>query len=248
MGERSQDSRTGFESLTPREKECLRLVARHHQSKEIARLLAISKSTVDKHLDSARVRIGAPDRRAAAKALLAYEAATGGGVEVGIEYPPHPTPIPLRPADRSVEPQFDTDTGASSDHIRRTDRERATDLQPGVPGQLGVPGIGLEPAVQPGPGVGHPDHGLGPAAASADAVAGQAAGADPQRHSLADFGRDLLGGIRGGVHDLTPLHLLTLVALIAIVGSLLLGGVLMGAHEVALLVQRIVDGVVPPRG
>ncbi|WGM38073.1 hypothetical protein AMEJIAPC_00974 [Caulobacter sp. NIBR1757] len=42
--------------------------------------------------------------------------------------------------------------------------------------------------------------------------------------------------------------MLTRIALIAIVGSLLLGGVLMGAQEVTLLIQRIVDGVVPPRG
>lgn len=42
--------------------------------------------------------------------------------------------------------------------------------------------------------------------------------------------------------------MLTVVALIAIVGSVLLGGVLLGAYEVALMVQRLINGVVPPRG
>lgn len=244
MGERKLDPRAGFEALTPREKECLRLVARHHQSKEIARLLDISKSTVDKHIDSAKARLGAANRRAAAMALILYEDEYG----VGIEYPSDPDPISERPADRSVEAQFDTETGASSDHIRSTERERPADLQPGVPGQLGGPGIGLEPAFQPRPDFRHPDHGLGAPPIAAFAAAGEAAGPDPQRDGLVDLGRDLLRRIRGGVHDLTPLRMLTLVALVAIVGSFLLGGVLMGAHEVTLLVQRIVDGVVPPRG
>jgi DNA-binding CsgD family transcriptional regulator len=238
MGEISTEARTAFEALTPRERECLRLVARHHQSKEIARLLNISKSTVDKHIDSARTRIGAADRRAAALALVAHEMSLGTG------YPSDPAPIPKAPAPRSVEPQFNTDPGAFSD---RHDH-RPADFQSRVPGQLVGSGIGAEPAGQPGPGRPDLDGDLRAAPAATLAAAGEAAGADPQRHGLADLRRDLLLRIRGGVHDLTPLRLLTLVALIAIIGSLLLGGVLMGAHEVALLVQRIVDGVVPPRG
>lgn len=39
--------------------------------------------------------------------------------------------------------------------------------------------------------------------------------------------------------------MLQVIALVAIVGSLLLGGVLMGAHEVALLVQYAINGVKP---
>jgi hypothetical protein len=221
------------------------LVARHRQSKEIARLLNISKSTVDKHIDRARERIGAADRRTAALAFVAHELAQNLGV--GIEYPPDPDTIPKPAASRSVEPQFNAEPGAFSDHIRDRDQPgRATDFQPGVPDQLGGAGIGSEPAGQSRPGGPDFDHHLGPAPVAAFAAAREAVGADPQRHSLADFGRNLLQ--RGGVHDLTPLGLLTLIVLMAIVGGLLLGGVLMAAHEVALLVQRIVDGVVPPRG
>jgi hypothetical protein len=42
--------------------------------------------------------------------------------------------------------------------------------------------------------------------------------------------------------------MLTTVALIAIVGSVLLGGVLFGAYEVALMVQRLINEIEPPRG
>ncbi|WP_271067828.1 helix-turn-helix transcriptional regulator [Caulobacter sp. NIBR1757] len=236
MGETSGDSRTGFEFLTPRERECLRLVARHHQSKEIARLLNISKSTVDKHIDRARERIGATDRRAAALALVAHEN------DLGIEYPPDPNPIPKAPASRSVEPQFNADPEAFRDRFN----DRSADFQPSLPGQLDGAGIGPEPAGQPGPVGSDLDHHFGAAAASAVAAAGEAAGADSQRHGMVDRGRSLLFG--GDGHELTALQMLTRIALIAIVGSLLLGGVLMGAQEVTLLIQRIVDGVVPPRG
>lgn len=240
MGESGADSRIGFEALTPRERECLRLVARHQQSKEIARLLNISKSTVDKHIDRARKRIGAADRRTAALAFVAHEEALNPGMDTG--YPPDPDTISKPTASRSVEPQFNAEPGDPSDPVLK----RPADLQSGVPGQLGLAGNGPQPAGQPGPGGQHPDHHLGPAPVAAVAAAGEAAGADPQRHRLADLRRTLLS--RGGLHDLTPLRLLLLVAVMAIVGGLLLGGVLMAAHEVVLLIQRIVDGVVPPRG
>lgn len=244
MGEHQSESRSAFDALTPRERECLRLVARHHQSKEIARLLNITKSTVDKHIDSAKARIGAANRRAAALALLAYEAENG----LGIEYPSDPDPIPTGSPERSSQSRFDTGKGISDDHFHDAQRERATDLQPRVSGQLDGPGIGVEPAGQSGPGVGYPDHGFGAPPVAAYAAAGEAFGADPQRHGLADIGRDILARLRRGVDELTPLQMLTLVALIAIVGSVLLGGVLLGAYEVALMVQRMINGVVPPRG
>jgi hypothetical protein len=66
---------------------------------------------------------------------------------------------------------------------------------------------------------------------------------------VADLGRAARAfGGWGGVHDLTPFRLLTVIAAMAVLGSLLLGGVLMGAHEVALLVQNIIDGIWPRGG
>jgi DNA-binding CsgD family transcriptional regulator len=244
MGERRVLSRVAFEALTPRERACLRLVAQHRQSKEIALLLNISKSTVDKHIDSARARIGAANRRAAALALLAYESEN----ELGARYPSDPIPIPGGNPDRPRQSPSDSDKGISNDRIDQAQRAGATDLQPRLPGQLGGPGIDLEPAGQSAPGGGHSDLDLGPAAAATVVAAGEAADADSQRNGLADIGRDILARLRTGIRELTPLQMLTTVALIAIVGSVLLGGVLFGAYEVALMVQRLINAVEPPRG
>lgn len=71
MGERHDP--TAIERLTPRERECLRLVAEHLHSKEIARRLSISQHTVDGHLNEARRRLGVTSRRDAARLLLAWE-------------------------------------------------------------------------------------------------------------------------------------------------------------------------------
>ena len=61
------------EQLTPRERECLRLVSGHLSSKEIARQLAISQHTVDGHLDEARRKLGAATRRDAVRILVDSE-------------------------------------------------------------------------------------------------------------------------------------------------------------------------------
>lgn len=60
-------------ALTPKERECLRLVARQHSSKEIARELGISKASVDTYCNRARAKLGVPNRRAAAQLMLALE-------------------------------------------------------------------------------------------------------------------------------------------------------------------------------
>jgi len=72
MGEHYDPSAIG--RLTPRERECLRLVAAHLHSKEIARRLSISQHTVDGHLNEARRRLGVASRRDAALLFRAWEA------------------------------------------------------------------------------------------------------------------------------------------------------------------------------
>src|SRR6266540_3616872 len=57
------------ELLTPRERECLRLVDQHLSSKEIARKLGMSKTSVDTYCDRARRKLGVPDRYEAARLL-----------------------------------------------------------------------------------------------------------------------------------------------------------------------------------
>lgn len=59
--------------LTPRQKECLRLVARGFQSRAIARELGISSLRVDKHIAEARRILGTASRGDAAKLLQAWE-------------------------------------------------------------------------------------------------------------------------------------------------------------------------------
>jgi DNA-binding CsgD family transcriptional regulator len=81
--------------LTPRERECLRLVDQHLSSKEIARRLGISKHTVDTHLDKARQRLGVDTRYDAARLVAAHDRAipdASGGDTIGIVEPP-----PFRP-------------------------------------------------------------------------------------------------------------------------------------------------------
>lgn len=67
-----------FDDLTPRERQCLRLVAGFKTSKEIERELGIAKSTVDGYLAEAVRKLGARDRRHAALLLAAHESAGQG--------------------------------------------------------------------------------------------------------------------------------------------------------------------------
>ena len=53
--------------LTPRERECLRLVDQHLSSKQIARELGMSKTSVDTYCDRARRKLGVEDRYAAVR-------------------------------------------------------------------------------------------------------------------------------------------------------------------------------------
>lgn len=62
-------------ALTPKERECLRLVARQRSSKEIARELGISKASVDTYCNRARAKLGVSSRRAAAQLVVSLEAA-----------------------------------------------------------------------------------------------------------------------------------------------------------------------------
>jgi DNA-binding CsgD family transcriptional regulator len=64
-------------ALTPKERECLRLVAQQCSSKEIARELGISKASVDTYCNRARAKLGVDSRRAAAQLLMTLEHGAG---------------------------------------------------------------------------------------------------------------------------------------------------------------------------
>jgi len=84
---------TAFEKLTPREREILRLIAAHLQSKEIARALGLSPKTVEMHVLSARRRLSGMSRRDAALAFVAWE-----GGDPGSDYRRQPDDLAALPA------------------------------------------------------------------------------------------------------------------------------------------------------
>lgn len=65
-----------LEQLTPRERECLRLVSQGRSSKEIAIELDLSPFTVDEYVKSAVGKLGASNRREAARMLAPEESGT----------------------------------------------------------------------------------------------------------------------------------------------------------------------------
>jgi len=83
---------TAFEKLTPREREILRLIAAHLQSKEIARALGLSPKTVEMHVLSARRRLSGMSRRDAALAFVAWE-----GGDPGNDYRKRPSDLAALP-------------------------------------------------------------------------------------------------------------------------------------------------------
>ncbi|WP_297799975.1 DUF4019 domain-containing protein [uncultured Brevundimonas sp.] len=65
-----------FETLTDREKDVLRLLVAGHEAKSVAQVLGLSVHTVNEYLRSARRKLDAPNSRAAARQLAAFEQET----------------------------------------------------------------------------------------------------------------------------------------------------------------------------
>jgi DNA-binding CsgD family transcriptional regulator len=84
--------RERLQSLSARERDCLRLILENHTSKEVGRRLGISHTSVDTHVRRARAKLGLRDRYDAARLLAQWEAladADGG---------PAPSAEPAAPA------------------------------------------------------------------------------------------------------------------------------------------------------
>lgn len=77
-----------LDRLSERQKDCLRLVAAHLTSKQIARELGVSRFTVDQRLDSARRTLGVNSRKEAAL-LFAKLERSEGKISEGFVYEPH---------------------------------------------------------------------------------------------------------------------------------------------------------------
>ena len=240
--------------LTPRERECLRLVYEHLSSKEIGRRLGISKHTVDTHVDKARQRLGAQDRYDAARRVAAVERAftilTPSGPDTnGIfeerEIRPDPPglreidsePFQRRPFIESRGPGLGLAPGP---------RRFAQDLaEPSGAGDsdarlyLGAGGAAARgPFRSPLEGGDHPGAGFGAAQAGALETAGDGL-ARALLSSVDAYGRDLPAGAaawgRGG-NALGPFARLGLILAIALVSAVAFGGVLAGLHALRELI------------
>lgn len=66
-------------TLSDGQKACLRLVARGMSSKEIAKALGLTPQTVDTYVKVSMARLGASNRREAARMLVAAEASRKSG-------------------------------------------------------------------------------------------------------------------------------------------------------------------------
>jgi DNA-binding CsgD family transcriptional regulator len=89
--------------LTEAQRECLRLVMSHHNTKEIAQRLGLSPSAIDKRLERAVQALGASSRFEAARMLHEYE---GGRTWERLPSDPIDVPQPDLPAPSSdqIEP------------------------------------------------------------------------------------------------------------------------------------------------
>lgn len=82
--------------LSEGQKNCLRLVAQGMSSKEIAKQTGLTPQTVDTYLKASLPRLGASNRREAARLFLAWEAANAAGT------PPAATSESVAESDRSA--------------------------------------------------------------------------------------------------------------------------------------------------
>jgi DNA-binding CsgD family transcriptional regulator len=83
-----------LERLSERQKDCLRLVAAHLTSKQIARELGVSRFTIDQRLDAARRTLGVSSRKEAALLFAKFEHSDGMISERFVYEPP---PLASRP-------------------------------------------------------------------------------------------------------------------------------------------------------
>jgi DNA-binding CsgD family transcriptional regulator len=93
------EARVRAGALTPKERECLRLVAQQRSSKEIARELGISKASVDTYCNRARAKLGVATRRLAAQLVIDLEVETAEPPPAAVEAPqPAPAIVTVTPA------------------------------------------------------------------------------------------------------------------------------------------------------
>lgn len=114
--------REEYESLTPMERNCLRLAQHDRKAEQIAHMLGIKASTVNTHVFSARRKLGGLSRLTAADQLRAYEARQGASTSdddpgrLELPLPIDATPLPQtdpQPISRHALPMVDAVYGGS---------------------------------------------------------------------------------------------------------------------------------------
>lgn len=123
--------------LTEKQRECLRLVWRHRESKEIARDLGISPHSVDGRIKTAMRTLGVDDRYEAARLLALSESHRSGAHAT--DQPPvyHPSDVPDRPLFASSLPSLNADERSAGPLVLE-EAQAAYHLSP-IPGPMFAP-------------------------------------------------------------------------------------------------------------
>lgn len=114
--------------LTEKQRECLRLVWQHYESKQIARELGIKPDAVDGRIKTACRTLGVLDRYEAARILVRAEA----GTDVrSVVYPP--SDVPDEVSLMSIPPLFTPGTD-QADHLAVQESQAIYSLSPAAIG------------------------------------------------------------------------------------------------------------------
>lgn len=218
-----------FETLTAREREVFRLVARHLRDKEIARLLELSPRTVQMHVLKGRRRLSGLSRRDAALAFVAWE-------ENGYGNDYHKQSSALSDPHSNSSPR---------PHSEERDEQFNNISFDGFPGDLAVPGgrSGHDRQLS-GAGASRTGHRQRPAQGAGDG--GLAVPAPAEDSVRGGLRRGWIGRCREFAErrrrDLTPLQWLALVGATAGGFSLLIVTVMSAAHNFLYAIHRMREG------
>ena len=211
--------------LTPRERECLQLVAQHFTSKGIARQLGLSQHTVDGHLQEARRKLGAPTRRDAVRMFLESEReappSNSGGQTEGAEVLAIPVPEQLV-NESSVPPKIENPRGGGGETL----------IPPSSEWGQSTAVVGVPEASSREPSTGGSEN-------RDDFKDLDAEDLDQPRAAAPALFRARSGAAR---YELSPPQRLAAIVVIAAVSALVLMLLLVGAHELTFLIQRMTEG------
>ncbi|NBB14552.1 hypothetical protein GVN21_04155 [Caulobacter sp. SLTY] len=243
----------GLATLTERERQILRLVGEHLNSKEIGRELGIADHTVVNHLRKAREKVGVTSRYEAARLLRQAE----GGMTRNVS---GMTPVMAPPA--ADRPSSAPQVGASDDTRKRSqrrlqpgpqpdpvDEERGGPVRSLVPEQpanenaaagvdLGAAGAtARQPGLEPGHGFRDAGAGFGGSQAVPVAPAGDGLAGDLVR-GLRGYGRRLFAAEPGGrLNRLAPVQRLGVIGAIMLFTALAFGTTLSGLLALQQLIR-----------